>query len=150
VFAFFAAATNLQSITPEFLHFRILTPLPIRMQPGTVIVYRLRLFGVPFQWHTHIDTFTPPERFTDIQLRGPYRHWQHLHEFFEVAGGTEVVDRVEYALYGGIFGVVAHTLLVRHTLARIFAYRRERLQALFAPAGRAVPGQTGGVMPHTP
>jgi hypothetical protein len=133
VFDFFAAAANLQSITPAFLHFGILTPLPIRMRPGALIDYRLRLFGVPLRWRTRIDTFEPPSRFTDVQLRGPYRYWHHLHEFVEVSGGTEMIDRVTYALPFGPFGRLVHALFVQHTLRRIFDYRRDRLQELFAP-----------------
>ena len=37
VFAFFAAAENLESMTPPWLRFRIITTLPIRMQAGARI-----------------------------------------------------------------------------------------------------------------
>jgi ligand-binding SRPBCC domain-containing protein len=133
VFAFFADAANLERLTPDFLNFRILTPLPIDIRPGTVIDYHLKLFAFPFKWRTSIETFDPPQSFTDIQVQGPYRRWHHLHEFFEVAGGTLVVDRVEYELPLGILGTLAHDLCVRRTLARIFDYRRECLHALFPP-----------------
>ncbi|MEZ6115219.1 MAG: hypothetical protein R3C28_01385 [Pirellulaceae bacterium] len=34
-FAFFEDATNLEAITPDSVHFRIVTPSPIEMQAGT-------------------------------------------------------------------------------------------------------------------
>lgn len=130
VFAFFADAENLERITPDELHFRILTPLPLRMEPGKKIDYRLRLFGVPFRWQSEISLWNPPVEFIDTQVKGPYAEWVHHHLFFEEGPNrTRVVDRVRYRPPGGIFGRLALPL-VRRELQRIFSFREKRLRAL--------------------
>jgi hypothetical protein len=130
VFAFFADAGNLELITPQFLRFRILTPLPIHMRPGALIDYRLRLFHIPFHWRTRIETFVPPKRFIDVQVAGPYRRWRHLHEFLAVPEGTFVHDVVDYELSFGVLGMLAHALFVQRTLARIFDYRGKQIEEI--------------------
>jgi ligand-binding SRPBCC domain-containing protein len=129
VFAFFAAAENLERITPPELRFRIITALPIRMGAGTLIDYRLNLFGVPFTWCTRITQWRPPFLFTDEQLKGPYHTWIHTHSFEEVDGGTLVRDVVRYRLPLFPFGEAALPL-VRLQLGRIFGHRRRRLLEL--------------------
>ena len=132
VFAFFADAANLERITPEFLKFRITSPLPIKMRAGALIEYRLRLFGIPFNWQTLIESWDPPLRFTDVQLKGPYRKWHHTHEFVEVETGTLCVDTVDYELPLGPLGTLAHALFVRRSLDQIFAYRCQVIDQLLA------------------
>jgi ligand-binding SRPBCC domain-containing protein len=131
VFAFFADARNLERITPGFLHFRILTPLPIEMKAGALIDYRLRLYGVPFSWRTRIETFEPESSFSDMQLSGPYASWHHVHEFTDMAGGTEMRDSVRYELPFGPMGALARSLFVRGSLERIFAHRRRVIDEVF-------------------
>ncbi len=124
VFEFFSDAANLESITPPWLRFHVLTPRPIDVREGTLIDYKLRLHFVPIRWRTEIAAWEPPFRFIDRQLRGPYRLWVHEHTFEEHQGGTLARDRVEYQVPGGR---LIHTLLVRPDLMRIFAFRRKVL-----------------------
>jgi ligand-binding SRPBCC domain-containing protein len=137
VFAFFADAHNLERITPPTLRFRILTAAPIALGAGTLIDYRLSLFGVPFRWRTRIEAYEPQVRFVDVQLRGPYRRWHHTHTFEDAPGGTLMRDRVEYQLPLGPLGGLAHALLVRRQLRAIFDHRREAIARLFPEAPSA-------------
>ncbi len=132
VFAFFADAGNLEIITPPWLHFKILTPLPIEMKQGALIDYRLRMFGIPFGWRTRIEAYEPERRFIDTQIRGPYTKWWHVHEFEETpSGGTRMLDRVDYQLPLGLIGNLTHALLTKHQLRAIFDYRRAAIERIF-------------------
>ncbi|MEJ2635099.1 MAG: SRPBCC family protein [Calditrichia bacterium] len=131
IFDFFSSAGNLEVVTPPWLNFRILTPPPIKMQAGTRIDYRLRLYGIPISWKTEITVWEPPHRFVDTQLKGPYRKWVHEHRFEETGQGTRMTDRVEYAVPGLIFAPLIHKFFVGRDVERIFAYRRVRLDEIF-------------------
>ena len=128
VFAFFSDAANLQTLTPRWLHFKILTPLPVRMSRGTIIDYQLRLYGVPMRWQSEITVWDPPFRFVDVQTRGPYRHWVHSHTFQARDGGTICRDWLEYAVPGG---AVVNWLFVAEEVKKIFHYRQRELQRIF-------------------
>jgi ligand-binding SRPBCC domain-containing protein len=136
VFPFFADARNLEAITPPLLRFRVVTPEPIEMRAGTFLQYRLRLHGVPISWHTTIQDWSPPNRFVDVQVRGPYALWHHTHEFALVTGshppGTLMTDTVRYAIGFGALGELARRALVRRDLEAIFDFRDARVPELLA------------------
>jgi ligand-binding SRPBCC domain-containing protein len=150
VFAFFADAANLQRLTPDFLRFRILTPGPIAMHPGTLVDYQLTLYGIPIRWRTRIDAFNPEMSFVDTQLSGPYRRWVHQHTFHDIAGGTEMRDVVDYEIPFGPLGVVAHRLFVRSSLDRIFDYRHDTVAAIFGVYAGGGSEATSPASPSSP
>jgi len=127
-FAFFADPANLERLTPTWLKFRILTPMPVVMRAGVDISYRISLYGFPIRWTSRIDVWEPGVRFVDRQIAGPYRWWQHLHTFEPAGAATRVVDRVEYAPRAAWIS----SRFVQRDVERIFAYRQEKLRELFA------------------
>ena len=121
-FAFFAEAANLQRLTPPWLDFTITSRLPLGMQKGTLIDYKLKVHGIAFRWQSVITEWNPPYSFVDEQVRGPYRLWRHRHRFSARPDGTLVEDDVEYRVPGGAFA----NLLVRRDLTQIFTYPAAR------------------------
>ena len=128
VFDFFSRAENLNLITPPWVHFSILTPLPIEMKLGAVIEYRIRVRGILLRWLSEITDWDPPYRFEDTQIRGPYRRWVHSHIFGEMPEGTLVTDDVSYQVPGG---AAVNRLYVTAELRRIFNYRKTNLPELY-------------------
>jgi ligand-binding SRPBCC domain-containing protein len=127
-FAFFADAGNLEAITPPWLRFRILEA-PRTLKRGSLLVYRLRLLGVPIRWRTEIVEWRPPFGFTDVQLSGPYRRWEHTHRLSQLDHGTEIYDHVLYRLpYEPLTGLLA-PVTVRPWLSAIFDYRARQTEA---------------------
>lgn len=132
-FELFGDARNLEDITPPWLGFRVVTPEPITMAPGTLIAYRLRLHGAPIRWLTRIEVWEPGRRFVDVQVSGPYALWHHLHEFApDGDGGTVMRDTVRYGLPFGPFGGLAHAVFVRRDVEAIFDFRREAVRSRIA------------------
>lgn len=131
---FFSSPDNLGKITPPQMNFEILSRTGgQRMFEGQVIHYRITVMPlIRVTWVTKITNVDEGVSFTDEQLQGPYAIWKHLHQFSDVADGTEMRDHVEYALPMGLLGTVANTLFVEREVNRIFDYRFKLLKSYFS------------------
>lgn len=144
VFEFFSRAANLEALTPPWLSFRLLTPPEGAMRRGTLIDYRLRLHGIPIRWRTLIEVWEPGVRFLDLQLRGPYALWSHLHEFEARPEGTLVRDEVLYSLPLCPAGELAHRWPVKRDLQRIFDHRQAAVRGLLEGGTRRYSSESSG------
>jgi hypothetical protein len=79
-----------------------------------------------------IVEWKPPHGFVDVQVKGPYKLWRHAHTFEPAERGTHMIDSLSYELPLGILGDIAHSFKVRRDVEKIFDYRRDRIQELFA------------------
>lgn len=131
VFAFFSDASNLEKLTPPWLNFEI-TEIPAELTEGALIRYRLGIHGLPIDWTTRIEEWTPGERFVDLQIAGPYALWHHTHEFEDAPGGTLIRDTVRYRVPFGPLGEIIRRAMVAPDTKKIFNYRREMIDAEFA------------------
>lgn len=144
-FEVFENPHNLARITPPWLNFRVLHG-PLEMRKGLEINYTIHWLGLPIRWRTRIASYQPPEMFVDLQERGPYTLWHHLHRFVPAPdGGTVVSDQVTYVLPLGPLGRLAHSVMVKRQLLGIFRYRQQALARMLGGADEiAEPEVTDG------
>lgn len=127
-FTFFADPKNLEAITPPFLRFSIRKAPAEGIQSESRLLYRLRVHGLPLRWRTRIAEWQPPNRFVDVQEKGPYSLWHHTHELESVdEDRTLIRDRVRYRLPFGALGQLVAGNWVARDLDEIFRYRHERV-----------------------
>lgn len=121
-FTFFEDPRNLCHITPEWLDFHMLNKQSnAQVYENSEFDYTIKVLGVKILWRSRIIDYQPPERFTDIQIKGPYKSWVHVHTLKEVPEGTFMRDEVTYQLY--VPALPLHYFLIRKKLMDIFSYR---------------------------
>jgi ligand-binding SRPBCC domain-containing protein len=103
---------------------------------GSEIVVSLRpIPWLPFRarWTARIVEYVPDEALADEQVRGPFRGWQHRHEFRQEKrdgqAGTVVREVVEFDAGWGWVGRVASFLIARQ-VRNTFRCRQSALESL--------------------
>ena len=130
---FFSSANNLAVITPKDMSFTVLTKLQNdEIYKGMLIDYTVSpVFKIPMKWQTQITQVDFQKSFTDFQQKGPYKLWNHYHEFIPNENGVLIKDTVSYELPMGFLGEIAHKLFVKSKLKSIFDFRHEVLEVMF-------------------
>ena len=130
---FFSSPFNLSKITPKDMGFVVKSDLgnePI--YEGMKITYTVSpLFKIPMKWKSKITNVDFQKSFIDVQEKGPYKYWNHFHEFVPNEKGVLIIDKVDYELPFGFLGSIAHKLLVKNKLEAIFNYRNQILEEIF-------------------
>ena len=130
---FFSSPHNLSRITPKEMQFKVLSDLPDQsMYEGMIIDYKISpLLGISMRWQTRITQVAEGKSFTDSQQIGPYKLWNHFHEFIPNKNGVLMKDTVKYELPLGPLGDIAHSFMVQKKINHIFDYRYQVLEKLF-------------------
>lgn len=96
---------------------------------GSEVVLVMRMLGLPMRWlarHTQLEV---SKSFTDVQVSGPFRSWQHEHLFSPLsATRSRLVDRIQFD--SGLWGVsgLAHRSIAS-MLETAFEYRHQTTAA---------------------
>lgn len=130
---FFSSPMNLSNITPKDMDFTVLSDCANKqIFEGMVIDYTVSpLMKIPLKWKTIITHVENNKSFTDFQKKGPYKYWNHFHEFIPNENGVLMKDTVDYELPFGFLGEIAHGLFVKKKLTDIFDFRYSILEELF-------------------
>ncbi len=130
---FFSSPFNLSKITPKDMAFVVKSDLENEpIYEGMEINYTVSpLYRIPMKWRTKITQVVFQKSFTDIQEKGPYKYWNHFHQFESNERGVLIKDTVTYELPFGFLGTIAHKLLVKKKIESIFSYRYKVLEDKF-------------------
>ncbi len=130
---FFSSPYNLSLITPPELKLTVLgerknTPI----FKGMEIEYFVSpLLNIRLKWKTRITEVEFQKSFTDFQEKGPYKLWNHHHEFIVNNEGVLMIDKVNYQLPFSVLSPLAHELVVKKKLHHIFHFRYKILEKIF-------------------
>jgi len=149
VFLFFANPENLPRIMPpetetRLIELRLVAPAespnanaaPLAGIESEIVTSFRVLPLLPFRagWTALITEFEWNHHFSDVQKIGPFRRFQHRHEFEaqvrDGKAGTLVRDVIEYEVGFGPLGFCIDRLFVARRLQRTFAYRQDALRKL--------------------
>lgn len=130
---FFSSANNLSEITPKDMNFVVRTQLSdAEIYEGMLIDYYVSpLLRIKLNWQTEITEVNFQKSFTDFQKKGPFKLWNHFHEFILNDKGVLMMDTVSYELPFGFLGEIAHSVMVKKKLEHIFDYRFKILEETF-------------------
>ncbi len=116
-----------------------ITPPPVRVtiqrfdkpvRAGSRVIFRLSVGPFGVTWNGTIAEYVDQKYFRDVQNSGPFGAWSHTHSFVAEADGTHVIDRVEYEPPFGFIGKLLDPILVKPSLAYMFAYRSRKTREI--------------------
>ena len=98
---------------------------------GATVSLRTKIGPLWVRWDIEHRDYREGVQFRDVQQRGPFAHWEHLHRVDPVEEGRACVltDAITYQLPFGVLGRWFGGALTRRELSRLFDYRHALTRA---------------------
>ncbi len=94
---------------------------------GSRLVLRVQAGPLRGTWAAEHHDVVPGSQFSDRQVTGPFKTWDHLHHFIPDGDDASILeDHLEYELPGGRAGRLLGSRPARPQLERVFRFRHER------------------------
>lgn len=98
------------------------------IEDGSRVVIRTKIGPVPMIWLIEHRDYKEERQFCDIQIKGPFRKWEHTHTFVpDGPNACFVEDNVKFLLPLGTLGEVFGNEFVIRNLETLFEYRHGTL-----------------------
>jgi ligand-binding SRPBCC domain-containing protein len=97
-------------------------------EAGDEVTWEARHFGVRLRLTSRITRCEPPHLFEDIQARGPFVRFTHVHRFVTSGGHTVMIDEFDYTAPLGLLGRLADLLFLKRYLQRLLQGRGEYIK----------------------
>lgn len=142
VFAWHEKPGALERLTPPWMQVRV-EARHGGIRDGATVKLRSKAGPAWVAWEIEHGDYVEGVQFRDVQLKGPFAHWDHLHRVGPVAvdahgadtrddvvrDASVLTDEITYRLPWGAAGRLAGGRFVRKELSRLFNYRHAVTQA---------------------
>lgn len=96
---------------------------------GEQVTWKATHFGVPFKMTSKVTEMTPPDRFVDEQIKGPFRRFHHEHRFERRGNATLMIDIIDFTSPVGLVGRVVDQIILERYMAKLIKERNDFLKA---------------------
>jgi ligand-binding SRPBCC domain-containing protein len=125
VFAFHDRPEALTLLIPPWEPARVVEKTP-GLGVGVRAVIEVRVGPTVHRLVAEHIACEPGRMFQDTLRDGPFKKWVHTHTMEpDPAGGSWLVDHIEYELPGGVLGNLGGGWFVQRKMEKMFAYRHE-------------------------
>ena len=134
VFAWHEASGAFERLTPPTEPVTVLRHVG-GIKDGAQVSLRVGPWPLSLRWDLEHRDYQEGRSFTDVQVRGPFRSWTHVHRMIPQGPSSSVLeDAIEYEMPFGILGRMAARIFMQPKLARLFAFRHEVTRRAFGGA----------------
>ncbi len=135
VFAWHERPGALERLTPPWERVEVLAQSG-GIRDGGRVVLRSKVGPFWSRWEVNHRGYQERKQFCDVQVRGPFAAWEHVHRFkSEGASQCTLTDEIQYTLPLGGVGRLGGAF-VREKLERLFSYRHTVMRDDLAVAAR--------------
>ncbi|MBA3853617.1 MAG: TIGR01777 family protein [Gemmatimonas sp.] len=123
LFAWHERSGAFERLTPGFMPARVLARSG-GITDGSRVTLGIPVGPVTTNWEMEHVGYVKGREFRDVQRKGPFAHWEHIHKMEPQGDGTSVLDdRITYALPLPPFGDVVAGWFTRERLERLLQWR---------------------------
>jgi uncharacterized protein len=90
---------------------------------GSRAVMRVSTGPINAKWVARHEDVDPPNGFSDVQVKGPFRRWRHDRRFLSENGSTRMVEEIDLLPPRKLALIGKGSKWVRKEMDRLFAYR---------------------------
>jgi ligand-binding SRPBCC domain-containing protein len=126
LFAWHTRPGAFERLSPPWEHLRVVSRHG-GIADGSRVTLEIRRGPLKSRWEALHRDFVEGVQFTDVQVAGPFKRWEHTHRVEPAGDGrATLIDYVEYTLPFGPLGAMGN-VFARRMMDRLFAFRHRRI-----------------------
>jgi ligand-binding SRPBCC domain-containing protein len=138
LWAFISNPNNLEVLTPKKFGGKRIGDVTVdKIQEGLESTYKVKLLPfVSMKWVAKYSDIKRFVKFTDTQISGPFKSWQHKHSIISHRGNVIMLDEITFEPPIPIIGKFIYKNFILKRLHQLFNYRDQKLDTIFPKQSR--------------